>query len=103
MKTGKYERTPEHNAANSKSKKGIPRSPLSPEHYAALSEIMRNSKAHKAASERKRGGNDLVWHHVSYDFGRPNALRVRITRKFHAKIHNPKGLGIHQRGYSFID
>ena len=52
MKTGKYKRTPECNAANSKSKKGILRSP---EHNAAMSEIITNSKAANAANDARRG------------------------------------------------
>ena len=64
---------------------------------------IRNSVAAKIAVENQSGGLDLIWHHIAYDFGRPKALRIRITRKFHGQIHSPKGLGVHQRGYSLID
>ena len=130
MPKGIYKRTPECNAINSKSKKGVPRKPftpehranmsdahigvpLSPEHCASLSEAglgVPNTPEHNAAIKKgnaesniMRGGIDLVWHHISYDFGRPDALRVRITRKFHASIHHPKGIQYTKRGYSLID
>lgn len=68
------------------------------------------TKAHKdhhaswdLASEQMRGGNDIIDHHVAYDFLRPEALRVKVTRKFHGAIHHPPGIGIHVRGYSLID
>lgn len=52
MPSGVYKRTPEHNAANSKSKKGVPKSL---EHIAAMSVGIRNSDAVKAANEAKTG------------------------------------------------
>ena len=48
-------------------------------------------------------GQQLVNHHVAYDFNNPEALTVEITRSFHGSIHHPKGQGIHERGYSLID
>ena len=67
------------------------------------SEILKNSEAAKIAADNQRGGFDLVWHHVAYDFNDPDALRVRITRKFHGAIHHPPGISIAIRGYSLID
>ncbi len=104
MARGVYKRTPEHNAANSKARAGVS---LSPEHIAAIKKGIKNSDAVKAAAETAaeamRGGLDLVWHHVSYDFGRPEALRVRIIRSFHGQIHHPKGCKFGTYGYSLID
>ena len=62
-----------------------------------------NPEIWDAAIEMRRGGFDLVWHHIAYNFNDPNALRVRITRKFHGQIHSPKGLPVTERGYSLID
>ena len=118
--------SPEHNAAISKAKTDIPNSP---EHNAAISVGRKNSDAVKDAVEARkgvplspehiaaikkgqeeagvydvmRGGNDFVWHHVAYDFNDPEALRVRIKRKFHGAIHNPKGCKFSKRCYSLID
>lgn len=69
----------------------------------AQSKLRLKSDAVKKVMERQRGGLDLCWHHIAYDFSRPEALRVRITRKFHSLIHHPKGIQFHQRGYSLID
>lgn len=66
-------------------------------------EIMKNSEAHELSVEKQIGGNDLVDHHVAYDFGRPDALIVKVTRKFHGQIHHPKGIPLTVRGYSLID
>lgn len=68
-----------------------------------MSEIMKNSEAHKASVEKQIGGNDMIDHHIAYDFGRPEALTVKVTRKFHNSIHHPKGISLTQRGYSLID
>lgn len=68
-----------------------------------MSEILRNSKAAILAAEVQRGGTDLVWHHIAYDFGRPDSLKVRIKRKFHGAIHHPKGIQFSVHGYSLID
>ena len=72
-------------------------------HRDELSEIIKNSNAHKAAMMKTRGGNDIVDHHISYDFGRPEALIVKVTRSFHGQIHHPKGIPLTERGYSLID
>jgi len=56
-----------------------------------------------AISKANSDPDQLVNHHYAYDFLRREALTIEITRKFHSKIHNPKGIGIHQRGYSLID
>lgn len=48
-------------------------------------------------------GQEIVGHHVAYDFLNPKALIVKITRRFHGAIHHPPGIGIHVRGYSLID
>jgi hypothetical protein len=45
----------------------------------------------------------IVGHHIAYDFDRPDAFVVQMTRSFHAKIHNPKGQKISEHGYSLID
>ena len=90
--------SPEHRAAMSVSKP-----PRTPKHCTALSESLKNSNAVKSNVDVMRGGQDMIWHHVAYDFLRSEALKVKITRKFHGKIHSPKGIGIHQRGYSLID
>lgn len=116
MKTGKYKRTPEHNAANSKAHTGVPRPPRTPEHCAAISDAhtgVSHSPEHIAAGlkgreeagiyEAMRGGNDIVDHHVAYDFGRLKALTVKITRSFHGQIHHPKGCKFGTYGYSLID
>lgn len=64
-----------------------------------MSEILNNS----SAVDKTRGGNDIVGHHVAYDFLRPKALIVRITRTFHGMIHHPKGCKFGTYGYSLID
>ena len=48
-------------------------------------------------------GLEICSHHVAYDFARPEALTVDVTRRFHGSIHNPKGTQRHLRGYSLID
>lgn len=68
-----------------------------------ISEVMKNSIAHKIAAEDQKGGNYLVWHHIAYDFRRLEAFRVRITNSFHGSIHHPPGIPISRRGYSLID
>jgi hypothetical protein len=98
--------TPETRAAMSAASKGVHKSP---EHNAAISAAKKGipnlhiSEAQLAGDEAKRGGLDLIWHHVAYDFGRLEALRVRITRKFHGVIHHPKGCKFGTYGYSLID
>jgi replication factor C small subunit len=42
-------------------------------------------------------------HHIAYDFKRPEALTVYITKSLHGLIHHPPGIGIHVHGYSLID
>ena len=104
MPKGVYKRTPKHNAAVSKALKGIPKTPetctamskatlgvpkppRTPEHCAALSEALKNSDAHKAASEKERGGNDLVTHHYIYDHNDLSLNTVQISRKDHSRLH----------------
>ena len=60
----------------------------------AMSEALKNSEAAKVRDEKQRGGYDIVDHHVAYDFGRPKALTVKITRKFHSSIHHQKGASL---------
>ena len=48
-------------------------------------------------------GEIVVNHHIAYDFDHPELLTVRVTRRFHAMIHNPKGIPVTERGYSLID
>lgn len=67
------------------------------------SESHKNSSACKKARAKTIGGNDIVNHHIAYDFDRPHELTVKVTRTRHGQIHNPKGQGIHERGYSLID
>lgn len=74
-----------------------------PEACDRASKVRLNSDAAKAEAKRQLGGDDLVWHHVAYDFNDPDALRVRIKRKFHGAIHHPKGIQFSVRGYSLID
>lgn len=69
----------------------------------AMSEIITNSEAARVNADNMRGGDDIVNHHIAYDFGRFEALTVKITRKFHSQIHNPKGCQFGTRGYSLID
>lgn len=69
----------------------------------AFSIVKLNSIATKEASKKQKGGNDLVCHHVAYDFNDTNALRVRISRKAHSTIHHPKGMQFSKHGYSLID
>lgn len=87
-------------AAVSKALKGIPRSDKDKN---AISKGVKNSDAAKEATDKFKGGLDLIWHHVAYDLLRPEALRVMITRKFHSQIHHPKGMPVTERGYSLID
>ena len=48
-------------------------------------------------------GQEIVGHHVAYDFNRPNAFVVKITRSFHGRVHHPKGQPAHEFGYSLMD
>ena len=64
-----------------------------------MSEILKNSDA----AEKMKGGNDVVGHHVAYDFLNPNKLVVNITRTCHGKIHPPTGCRFGVYGYSLID
>ena len=68
-----------------------------------MSEIITNSEAAKVNEDNMRGGHDIVEHHIAYDFRRLKALTVKITRKFHSQIHNPKGCQFGTHGYSLID
>jgi hypothetical protein len=61
-------------------------------------------KKNRAEAHKKQiGGNDIVNHHVAYDFYRPEAFIVKITRSVHSMIHHIPGVGIHERSYSLID
>ena len=57
----------------------------------------------KFYSKLDNPGEQICGHHIAYDFNRPEAFIVKITRKFHTKIHNPKGIPVTERGYSLID
>lgn len=46
---------------------------------------------------------ESCYHHIAYDFDRPEALTVKINRGFHSSIHKPKGIRVDERGYSLID
>lgn len=45
----------------------------------------------------------IVGHHIAYDFDRPEAFVVKITKSFHSSIHHPKGIPLTEHGYSLID
>lgn len=100
MPSGVYKRTPEHNAANSKAKTGVPRKPFTLEHCANMSKMSKGvpkSPEHIAAvikgqeesgaNEAMRGGNDILKHHYIYDHANPEKYTMKITRSKHAKIH----------------
>lgn len=53
-----------------------------------LSEINLNSDAAKIASERQRGGFDLVCHHYLYDHADLSKYTMSMTRSEHAAMHN---------------
>lgn len=53
-----------------------------------LSETMRNSDAHKALSDKMRGGNDIVNHHYIYDHDNPDQHTIEITRSQHQAHHH---------------
>lgn len=53
-----------------------------------MSDIITNSKAHKIASEKKRGGNDTVNHHYIYDHSDLSKYTTKMTRSKHTYIHN---------------
>ena len=74
-----------------------------PEVLEEMSEKAKNSKTYKANHEKQKGGKDICYHHIAYDFLRSDALIVKITRKFHSQIHHPKGIQFGTRGYSLID
>lgn len=66
-----------------------------PEARSILSEILRNSDIHKAASEKKRGGYDIVKHHYIYDHNDLSKYTIKMTRSEHATLHhNLRALGI---------
>ena len=48
-------------------------------------------------------GQDIIKHHIAYDFKRPKSLTVEVTRSFHGSIHHPKGTKMGERGYGLID
>lgn len=83
----------------------------SPEHIAAIAKSLKgrviSEETRKLISETQKAnpqtGDTIVGHHVAYDFKRPKTLIVKVTRKFHAQIHNPKGCQFGNRGYSLID
>ena len=74
-----------------------------PEAGAKQGDALKNSDAAKASAENMRGGNDIVRHHVAYDFNCPDAFVTMVTRRRHGEIHKPKGIGVHQRGYISTD
>lgn len=97
------ERCDDSKVRKAMSDRGIQYYVENPEARDRMSEIAKNSDVVKDAHKKQIGGEDLVWHHVAYDFLRPEALRVRITRKFHSSIHHPKGIQFSVHGYSLID
>ena len=54
-------------------------------------------------SKMDNPGEEIIKHHVAYDFNNPDALVVRVTKSFHGSIHHPKGISFTKRGYSLID
>lgn len=57
----------------------------------------------RIVSKLQRPKTGYVWHHVAYDFKRPDALVVEISKSQHASIHHPKGCKFGTYGYSLID
>lgn len=86
----------------SKASEGIPKSPehikaaveglkkyyKNPEVRKERSEALKNSDAHKAASEQMRGGNDIVDHHYIYDHANTELYTMKVTRSKHYQIHH---------------
>jgi hypothetical protein len=84
MRVSKSPRTPPHCAAIRDVHTGVK---LSPEHCDAMSDGMKNSDAHKTASEDMRGGLDLVTHHYIYDHADLPLNTVKMTRSDHMSLH----------------
>ena len=53
-----------------------------------MSEIVRNSVAHKAASLDQVGGYDIVGHHMIYDESDLTKHIMKMTRSMHTTLHN---------------
>lgn len=51
------------------------------------SERLKNSNAHKAASEAERGGMDIIQHHYIYDDSNRSKHTIGITRSDHMRLH----------------
>ena len=78
----------EHCAAISIGGKGISKPPRTPEQCDAMSNAMRNSDKHKAATDKFRGGNDIVLHHYLYDDADLSKFTMPMTRSDHTTMHN---------------
>ena len=76
---------------------------MHPEAGKMQGKILKNSIKYKESIDKQRGGYDIVVHHIAYDFERPDALTIKITRSFHGKIHSPPNMNSHERRYSLID
>jgi transposase len=94
MPRGIYERkpfTPEHRAALSKAKLGVP---LPPETCAAISATLTDVShtperiaAISKGCDKMRGGNDICDHHYIYDHNDLSLNTVQMTRSDHQKLH----------------
>lgn len=52
-----------------------------------LFEIIKSSDAHKKATDKMRGGDDIVNHHYIYDHANPEKYTTKMTRAKHTQIH----------------
>ena len=93
MKSGKYERTPEIRAKQSKSMKGRhcgkDNSYYGKTHSPETLEKM--SESHSGENNGmygKRGGQDIVYHHYIYDHSDLTKYTMKMTRSAHTKLHN---------------
>ena len=60
---------------------------ISDEQKRKTSESIKNSVTHKIATEKQRGGNDIVKHHYIYDESDLSKYTMKITRSIHTKLH----------------
>lgn len=66
---------------------GLTGHPVSEETRDALSIAHKNSDKSKSASEKYRGGNDIVNHHYIYDHDNLALNTVRMSRSDHTSLH----------------
>ena len=81
MPRGVYERTPETNAINSRSKMGHS---VSEETRALMSKTREES----GSNDAMRGGNDICDHHTLYDHSDLSKNIIKMTRSMHMRLHN---------------